>query len=63
MMKLTHILTLIPIVSLIGVASCNAPTGALLENNPTGQGNRPQELAQGMSTPSGEAACILVETG
>ncbi len=63
MMKLTHILTLIPIVSLIGVASCTAPTGTLLENSTTGPGNRPQELAQGVSTPGGEAGCILVENG
>ncbi|MBO0350405.1 PQQ-dependent sugar dehydrogenase [Phormidium pseudopriestleyi FRX01] len=63
MIKLSHILTFIPIVSLIGVASCTAPTGALLENNTTGQGNRPQELAQGVPTSSPETACILVENG
>lgn len=61
MIKLTHILTLIPILSLIGVASCTAPTGALLENNTLGQGTGPQEVAQGVPTASPEGACILVE--
>ncbi|MCT7970881.1 PQQ-dependent sugar dehydrogenase [Laspinema olomoucense] len=63
MINLTHILTLLSIVSLIGVASCTAPSGTLLENSTTGPGNRPQEQAQGVPTPSREAACILVENG
>ncbi len=66
MINLTHLLTIIPIVSLIGLTSCAVLEGPLLENKTAFQGNRPQEVAQqaqGIPTSNGEDACILVEKG
>lgn len=62
MINPTRILTIVPLVSLMGLASCTSPE-AVSDTNPISQASIQQEQAQANPNADGGDSCLLVENG